>query len=158
MGTPGVSFDKGWFRVETLIGRHPADRKKMAVVRGGDGRRAVTRFRVERRLSARAALIRCRLETGRTHQIRVHLASLGHPVVGDATYGAGGYRGMSGPVRGWARELERRVPRQFLHAARLRFRHPTTRESMTFSRALPPDLAPVAAWARRTSMPDGDLP
>lgn len=132
MGLPGVSFEAGWFRVETLIGRHPADRKKMTVVRRGDGRRAVTRFRVERRLSDRAALIRCRLETGRTHQIRVHLSHLGHGLVGDPVYGRGGAKGLP--------EAAARFPRQALHAARLGFVHPIAGEYMEFSADLPTDM------------------
>jgi 23S rRNA pseudouridine1911/1915/1917 synthase len=134
--------------VDAPIGRHPTDRKRMAVVEGG--RRAVTRFRVLERWPA-AELIRAELETGRTHQIRVHLLHLGHPVVGDATYGANRERGFSGRARGWALELARRVPRHFLHATELRFRHPRTREEMRFEAPLPPDLAPVAEWARQSA-------
>lgn len=133
MGTPGVSMDGSWFRVETLLGRHPGDRKKMAVVASGRaGRRAVTRFRLERRLSARAALIRCRLETGRTHQIRVHLSHLGHGLVGDQSYGRGKTAGLP--------EGAAAFPRQALHAATLGFRHPVTGEMLRFSSELPPDL------------------
>jgi 23S rRNA pseudouridine1911/1915/1917 synthase len=131
--------------VDAPIGRHPGDRKRMAVVEGG--RRAVTRFR---RVEAwRAAdLLQAQLETGRTHQIRVHLLHLGHPVVGDATYGAGRERGFSGPARAWARELARRTPRQFLHAAELRLSHPRTGEELRFRSPLPPDLQAVVDWAR----------
>ena len=132
MGTPGVSIEGPWFRVETLIGRHSGDRKKMAVVRGGEGRRAVTRFRVEERLSDRAALIRCRLETGRTHQIRVHLNHLGHGLVGDPLYGKGKIAGLP--------EAAAAFPRQALHAAILGFEHPITGESLNFSSNLPQDL------------------
>lgn len=134
--------------VDAPIGRHPTDRKRMAVVEGG--RRAVTRFR--RKESWRAAdLLMAQLETGRTHQIRVHLLHLGHPVVGDATYGAGREKGFSGPNRAWAQELARRTPRQFLHAAELRFRHPRTGEELRFRAPLPPDLRAVAEWASETS-------
>lgn len=136
--------------VEAPIGRSPTHRKKMAVVEGG--RYALTHFRRLERWRA-ADLLSARLETGRTHQIRVHLAWIGHPVVGDPTYGAGAERGISGPARGWARELARRVPRQFLHAAALRFLHPRTGELLEFASPLPPDLAEAAAWARRTSAP-----
>ncbi|MEM8752418.1 MAG: RluA family pseudouridine synthase, partial [Pseudomonadota bacterium] len=132
MGAPGVSQDGAWFRVETLIGRHPADRKKMAVIRGGDGRRAVTRFRVERPLGPRASLLRCRLETGRTHQIRVHLNHLGHGLVGDQVYGKGKIAGLP--------EAAAAFPRQALHAATLGFRHPATGDELSFSAPLPPDL------------------
>lgn len=117
----------------------------MAVVEGG--RRAVTRVRRRERWPA-AELLDVALQTGRTHQIRVHLASLGHPVVGDAVYGAGWEKGMGGRVRTWAREFATRVPRQFLHAARLAFVHPGTGERMRFEAPLPDDLADAARWAR----------
>jgi 23S rRNA pseudouridine1911/1915/1917 synthase len=120
----------------------------MAVIEGG--RPALTRFyRLERWRGA--DLLRAELETGRTHQIRVHLASIGHPVVGDTVYGAGARRGIGGQDRAWAREFERRVPRQFLHAAELAFRHPRTGAELRFESPLPEDLAEAAAWARRTS-------
>ena len=131
--------------VDAPVARSRRDRKKMAV--SGDGRGAVTHFRRLERWVA-ADLLAARLETGRTHQIRVHLASIGHPVVGDEVYGGGGARGISGTGRGWARELERRVPRQFLHAARLAFDHPRTGERIDLQAPLPPDLAGPADWAR----------
>jgi 23S rRNA pseudouridine1911/1915/1917 synthase len=134
--------------VDAPIGRHPTERKKMAVV--ADGRPARTHFRRLERWRA-ADLLRAELETGRTHQIRVHLLHLGHPVVGDATYAAAREKGFGGPERGWAQALARRVPRQFLHAAELRFEHPRTREPLRFESPLPPDLAAAAAWARETS-------
>lgn len=132
------------FTVDAPIGRDPRDRKRMAVVE--PGRRAVTRGRVRERWRA-AELLDVALQTGRTHQIRVHMAHLGHPVVGDAVYGAGWSRGMGGASRGWARELERRTPRQFLHAAELAFDHPVTGARMRFHAPLPPELAEVAEWA-----------
>jgi 23S rRNA pseudouridine1911/1915/1917 synthase len=117
----------------------------MAVV--PDGRPARTHFtRLER--WAAADLLRAELDTGRTHQIRVHLLHLGHPVVGDRTYAVGWERGMSGQGRGWAAALARRVPRQFLHAAELRFRHPIRGEEMSFEAPLPADLAAAATWAK----------
>ncbi len=135
-------------RVDAPVGRDPRDRKRMAVVE--DGRRAVTRARVRERWIA-AELLDVKLQTGRTHQIRVHLAHIGHPVVADEVYGAGWEKGMSGPGRPWARELARRVPRQFLHAAALGFTHPLTGEEMRFEAPLPPELAEPADWARRTT-------
>lgn len=130
--------------VDAPIGRDPRDRKRMAVVEAG--RRAVSRVRVRERW-LRADLLDVALQTGRTHQIRVHLAHLGHPVVGDRVYGAGWVRGMGGAGERWARELDRRVPRHFLHAAELVFDHPATGERMRFVSPLPADLAAAAAWA-----------
>jgi len=134
--------------VDAPIARSATSRQRMAIVEGG--RRALTRFkRLERWVAA--DLLRAELETGRTHQIRVHLAHIGHPVVGDAVYGPTGAMRISGAGLPWARELERRVPRQFLHAAELSFTHPRTGESMRFRSPLPPDLAPALEWARQTS-------
>jgi 23S rRNA pseudouridine1911/1915/1917 synthase len=134
--------------IEGPIARSASDRKRMAVRAGG--RPAKTHVRRLERWKA-ADLLEARLETGRTHQIRVHLASIGHPVVGDRDYGSGAERGMSGPWRQWARELAQRVPRQFLHAAELQFRHPTRGEDIRLRSPLPPDLEAAAAWARMTS-------
>ena len=139
-------------KVDAPIGRDPNHRHRMAVVEGG--RRAVTHFRIRERWPA-AELLDVGLETGRTHQIRVHLAHQGHPVVGDAVYGAGWEKGMSGPNRVWARELARRTPRLFLHAARLTFRHPVTGENMSFRAPLPEELAEVARWAASRDRGDG---
>jgi 23S rRNA pseudouridine1911/1915/1917 synthase len=120
--------------IEAPIGRDPRQRQRMALVSvAGGGREARTRFRVLREARGRS-LLELQLETGRTHQIRVHLASVGHPVVGDATYG---------------RPQEPRPPRQFLHAAHLEFAHPITGEWLTFDAPLPPDLARFKAdWER----------
>lgn len=136
--------------VDAPVGRSRTDRKRMAVT--ADGRAARTRFRRLARWVA-ADLLAAELETGRTHQIRVHLAHIGHPVVGDATYGGGADRGISGPARPWAREFARRVPRQFLHASELQFTHPRTGEPLRFTAPLPPDLAAAAEWAAETSLP-----
>ena len=141
-------------RVDAPIGRDPRRRQRMAVVAGG--RRAVTRARVRERWRI-AELLDVVLETGRTHQIRVHLSHLGHPVVGDPVYGVGWERGMGGRDRGWARELARRVPRQFLHAAELRLDHPVTDERLRFRAPLPPDLAEVARWARESGGEEGPV-
>lgn len=103
-------------RVDAPIGRHPVDRKKMAI--RPDGREAVTNWRVLERLRG-ATLIEARLETGRTHQIRVHMASLGHPVLGDPVYGP---RKMPYPVEGG----------QLLHAFRIGFEHPSSGRHMRF--------------------------
>ena len=127
------------------VGRDAAKRQRMAVVEGG--RRAVTRFRVVEHWLG-AELLEVALETGRTHQIRVHLAHIGHPVVGDTVYGVGWERGMGGKARRWARELNKRVARQFLHAWRLSFRHPVSEEMLRFEAPLPEDLSSCAEWAR----------
>ncbi len=131
--------------IEAPIGRDPKDRKRMAVV--PDGRPALTRARVVEPW-LRAELLEIALKTGRTHQVRVHLNHIGHPVVGDPVYGVGWARGMSGPSRRWADELQRRAGRQFLHACELVFDHPESGEQMRFHAELPSDLAEVADWAR----------
>ena len=130
--------------VERPIGRHPRDRTRMAVVEGG--RPSRTRLR---RLESWPAATLCEaaLDTGRTHQIRVHAAAIGHPVVGDPVYGAGRERGFAGAARRWAVELAGRAGRQFLHAHRLEFEHPVTGRAMVFSAPLPPDLEAVRGWA-----------
>ena len=132
--------------VTAPIGRDPVERQRMAVVE--KGRYAVTRFRVVERWLG-AELLRVALGTGRTHQIRVHLAHIGHPVVGDAVYGVGWERGMGGNARQWARMLGQRVERQFLHSWRLSFEHPVSGALMRFEAPLPPDLQTCAEWARR---------
>lgn len=134
--------------LDAAVARSRSDRTRMAVT--PDGRRAVTHVAVLERWTA-ADFLRVELETGRTHQIRVHLAHIGHPVVGDAVYGAGWERGMSGTGRRWARELAKRVPRQFLHASELSFDHPVTGVPLRFEDPLPPDLAAPAEWARASS-------
>jgi 23S rRNA pseudouridine1911/1915/1917 synthase len=131
--------------VDAPIARSPTHRQRMAVVPGGRPARTHIR-RLERWVAA--DLLRVELETGRTHQIRVHLAHLGHPVVGDVAYGSAGARGTSGPGALWARALERRVPRQFLHAAWLDLRHPRSGQPLHFESPLPPELEAVASWAR----------
>lgn len=117
----------------------------MAVV--GGGRRALTRVRVRERWPA-AEYLDVSLKTGRTHQIRVHLSHIGHPIVGDGVYGARWAKGMGGAARSWARDLERRAGRQMLHSADLSFHHPISGEEMKFRVPLPEDMASVVSWAR----------
>ena len=120
--------------IEGQIGRNPFDRKRMGVLRGG-GKEARTRYRVLERFGSEArpfaSLIECRLETGRTHQIRVHLSHLGFPIAGDSKYGD------------FARNKElakRGLKRMFLHAHSIAFKHPLTGESMSFTAPLPKEL------------------
>jgi 23S rRNA pseudouridine1911/1915/1917 synthase len=121
------------------IGRSSANRKKMAVVPEGRGKPAVTRYRVERVFKHHAALLECRLATGRTHQIRVHLAERGHPLIGDPVYGTRSGRSVA---RLGAEGLAiAAFSRQALHARRLGFIHPATGETLTFDSSLPADLA-----------------
>jgi 23S rRNA pseudouridine1911/1915/1917 synthase len=136
-GLPAVSFEPGWVRVETTIGRSRSDRKKMAV-NVNDGRRAVTRFK---RIAEAGpcSLVECRLETGRTHQIRVHLTHLGHPLVGDQTYGR--QRTAPASLDESLRDALTHFPRQGLHAKTLGFIHPVTGEDLRFESPLPTDLA-----------------
>ena len=119
-------------RIENFIGRHPVDRKRMAVVEKG-GKLAVTNWRVipgTRPDGPQTSLVSCRIETGRTHQIRVHMAGLGCPVIGDATYGKGALDRRLDPV----------PPRQMLHAWRLKLRHPAGGAELSFEAPLPEDF------------------
>jgi 23S rRNA pseudouridine1911/1915/1917 synthase len=126
-------------RIEGLIGRDPRNRKKMAVV-SRNGKHAVTDYTVEKVLaSGKSALVRCVLATGRTHQIRVHLASIGHPVMGDRTYGRA-RRGRRGELSEAATAALAGLNRQALHAAELGFRHPVTGERLNFARKPPNDM------------------
>lgn len=118
--------------VDTWIGRSDADRKKMAVRREARGKHAVTHYRTVERLRG-AALVECRLETGRTHQVRVHMAHLGNPLIGDPLY--------SRDRKGFKTILETlSFKRQALHAKRLGFIHPVTGQKLSFDSALPADM------------------
>jgi 23S rRNA pseudouridine1911/1915/1917 synthase len=118
--------------VDAPIGRHPTQRVKMAVVEGG--KPAVTHYHVEERFPS-CTLVRCRLETGRTHQIRVHMAHIGHPLVGDSVYLKGAQRCVP-----HLRELLQGFPRQALHATRLALEHPVSGELVEWHAPLPEDF------------------
>lgn len=127
-----VEQDSG--RVEQPLARDPRNRTRMAVVRGGRG--AVSLYRVRRRYD-RFTLLDVQIKTGRTHQIRVHLSWLKHPVVGDELYGSG----RDNTVQDLQLKVEiRKLGRQFLHAEQLGFRHPVTNQTMRFSAPLPGEL------------------
>ncbi len=149
-GTKGVTFESGGIvKIATGLARHKTDRQRQAVVWDGAGRHAVTRARVldsfgGRQAMGGAALVECWLETGRTHQIRVHMAHAGHGLLGDQTYG--GKRRLSPKVVGEAAAaLGNAFPRQALHAATLGFEHPVTGEVLEFEAPLPPDMEALVA-------------
>ncbi|HLI21861.1 MAG TPA: RluA family pseudouridine synthase [Stellaceae bacterium] len=122
--------------IANRIGRSRTNRKKMAVVTSG-GKEAVTHYKVLRALGLRAALVECRLATGRTHQIRVHMTTIGHPLIGDQTYSRGRAAGLP--------EAARAFPRQALHANLIGFHHPVTGGYLEFTSSLPADMAELIA-------------
>lgn len=140
--------------VDRPIGRHPVERKRMAVRRAG-GRAAVTHWRVVEQLPG-ATLLELHPETGRTHQLRVHLAALGHPVVADAVYGRRAVAGRGVPAAAAAALAA--CPRQALHAAAIRFAHPATGAPIVLESPLPNDLATVLAALRAAARPGRDPP
>jgi 23S rRNA pseudouridine1911/1915/1917 synthase len=135
-------FDDPTSILDAPIGRHPRDRKRMSVLAAG--RSARTDVTVVARLGP-VDLVRCELHTGRTHQIRVHLADAGHPVVGDPVYHEGGAKRMGGQGRAAAERLAALCPRQALHAAELRFHHPVTGTPLALTSEWPADLRPALA-------------
>ena len=125
--------------IEGNIGRSPRNRKKMAVLTRG-GRPARTRYRVVETLAGgRASLVECRLMSGRTHQIRVHLSARGHPLLGDPLYGRAGADRIAGLPEA-ARGALKALGRQALHARTLGFRHPVSAEAIRFESEVPPDM------------------
>jgi len=134
--------------IEGPIGRDPRDRKRMAVVARG-GKPALTRYRTLRAWHGSVALLECRLATGRTHQIRVHLSSRGYPIAGDPVYlrrVPAAARGLDPALRGLLLDF----PRQALHAARLGFAHPRTGAALSFETPPPPDMQNLLAALERS--------
>lgn len=148
-GTRGVSMEPGGVvKVTTHLARHRTDRQRQAVY-FETGKRAVTRLQVVESFGQppSAAMVECRLETGRTHQIRVHMAHVGHALLGDPVYG--GRRKVSEKALGpEAAALAAGFPRQALHAARLGFDHPADGRRLSFDSPLPPDMAALVSALR----------
>jgi 23S rRNA pseudouridine1911/1915/1917 synthase len=130
--------------IEAPIARHPQDRTRMTVLAGG--RHALTFVAVVARFDL-ADLLRVRLQTGRTHQIRVHLAHVGHPLLGDREYAFGGSRRVTPAQRREAEAVEELAPRQLLHAAELRLAHPVAGTALVFQSEWPAELRPALARA-----------
>jgi len=148
-GLAGLCFEPdGTLVIRTQLARHRTDRQRQAVVVTG-GRHALTRVRVIERFGRppAAALAECRLETGRTHQIRVHMAHAGHGLIGDPVYG-GARRLPARAISHGAAEAARHFPRQALHAGHLGFNHPITGDALDFSAPLPADMADLLASLR----------
>lgn len=137
-GLPGAARGT----IDRPLGRHPRDRKRMAIVAGG--KRAVTRWRLAEAAGTRAARLEVELETGRTHQIRAHLASLGHPVIGDRLYGRRPPADLPEPLRAFLEGLGRIA----LHARLLAFDHPVTGTRLRFESPAPPAFAELMALLR----------
>jgi 23S rRNA pseudouridine1911/1915/1917 synthase len=137
-GVPSVAAGE----IAGNIGRSGVNRKKMAVVAHEKGKPAITRYRVERAFDGYATQIECRLATGRTHQIRVHFAHLGHPLIGDPVYGTRAGRSVARTGPGGVQIAA--FPRQALHARLLGFTHPVEKRPVQFESSLPADLRDLA--------------
>ncbi len=139
--------------IQSAISRHSQRRTRMTT-RGFGGRAAVTHYAVQRKIDSpygKFALVELKIETGRTHQIRVHMASIGHPVVGDALYGAPAeLRSQSNKRRAAGMPATLALDRNFLHSATLELTHPRTKESLKFSRPLPAELEDLLASLENT--------
>lgn len=133
--------------VEGDIGRSPYDRKKMAIVKKG-GKKAVTHYRVVENFANKASLIKCNLETGRTHQIRVHLSSLGHNLLGDKLY-VKSKKFTDKNINEEIKIFANNFPRQALHAKSLGFVHPKTKEKMFFETPIPEDMLQLIEMLRK---------
>jgi 23S rRNA pseudouridine1911/1915/1917 synthase len=132
-------------KIAAPIGRHPSRRTMMSVRPAGLGREALTLYRLAETIGD-FSLLDVEIKTGRTHQIRVHLAYLGHPVVGDAVYGKGWHSKIKSQA---VRSAIENLGRHFLHAAKLQFEHPRTGQRLEFSSPLPQELAELLAFLRR---------
>ncbi|MCM5556766.1 RluA family pseudouridine synthase [Pleomorphomonas sp. JP5] len=139
--------------IEAPLGRSSSDRTKMAIIKGVGGKEAITHYEVVERFPAEsgrgavAALVECHLETGRTHQIRVHLTAAGHPLVGDGVYGAH-FQTKANRLPEAPAMVVRAFPRQALHAFLIAFEHPVTGEFLRFTSELPPDMSDLVAAFR----------
>ena len=136
-------------RIDQPVGRSPADRKKMAIV--ATGRQAITDYKVLKAIGTGACLVECRLQTGRTHQIRVHLAALGYPLVGDPAYG----KRLNKAAKEAYPELAA-FPRQALHATEISFIHPKLEKTLTFQRDMPLDMLELITAASQTASTSKD--
>ena len=145
--------------IQSAISRHTQRRTRMTT-RGFSGRDAVTHYTVRQRIDTpygKFALLEVKIETGRTHQIRVHVSSIGHPVVGDALYGAPGeLRSQSNKRRATGMPASIALDRNFLHSAALELTHPRTRELLKFSRPLPKELATLLSLLENANPPDSN--
>jgi len=149
-GVKGVSFEgSNILRITTMLGRHKADRQKQAVS-FSEGRHAITRARVVETFGTpiQLSLVECWLETGRTHQIRVHMTHAGHGLVGDQTYGGKRKLSHKAEISEGARAAVSHFSRQALHAAVLGFVHPVTGENIRFEAPLPSDMAALVDQLR----------
>jgi len=133
--------------IDGAIGRHPRSRQKMAITEGG--KEALTRYETLEVFGTLASLVQCKLATGRTHQIRVHMAHIGHPVVGDPLYGA--RKRVAGLEKGIVALLQN-FPRQALHAGEIKFIHPRTQKLMKFKAPMPADMAALVRAVKKKSM------
>lgn len=135
--------------IDQPIGRHPVQRQKMAIT-ARNGRKAVTDYMTRERYHDAAALVECKLHTGRTHQIRVHMAHIGHPLIGDPAYGLQDNAAQSLLKKsGYGQEAITALidfPRQALHAYKIGYIHPRTDKAMTFEMPLPADLAAIKSF------------
>ncbi len=139
-------FERPAGRVDAPLIRSSANRRKIAIAKPGTGRNAITHYVVEDGFAtpdgAEVSRLRLRLETGRTHQIRVHLAAIGHPLLGDRTYGAG-FKASETTLPATAREALQRLARQALHATLLRFMHPVEETMLRFESPMPTDMQDI---------------